>query len=70
MRQLPEYITPTGTKCPVCEKICKIVALQNEFDFAGTHCTHGMWGTHFPDSWGSPVSDCCEAAFEEALNVF
>ena len=64
MRKIPEYETPTGTKCPECGEYCMIVALQNEFDYAGTHCNHGEAGTHYPNDWGRPVSDCCEADME------
>jgi hypothetical protein len=57
--QVPRYDTPEGTVCTSCGEPCKVVALRNEFDFAGTHCTHGRGGTHYPEGWGSPVSDCC-----------
>ncbi len=57
----PEYITPPGTRCPDCGEPCRVVPLRNEFDYAGTHCTYGRPGTHYPAGWGSPVSDCCEA---------
>jgi hypothetical protein len=66
MKTLPEYNTPKGTRCPSCGELCKIVPLKNEFDFAGTHCTGGKSGTHYPDDWGTPVSDCCRAPFEDA----
>ena len=64
-RAYPEYSTPEGFRCPECGELCKIVPHENEFDFAGTHCTHGMGGTHYPASWGEPVTDCCEAEIEE-----
>lgn len=50
--------------CPNCGEPCKVIPLRNDFDFAGTHCTHGRAGTHYPDSYGDPVSDCCEAYIE------
>ena len=62
MKELPEYTTPEGFRCPECGGPCKIIPLRNEFDYAGTHCTHGEDGIHYPDNWGDPVSDCCEAS--------
>ena len=50
--------------CPKCGDPCDIVPLRNHFDYAGTHCTHGLDGTHYPDDYGSPVSDCCDAPIE------
>jgi len=66
MKTTPEYITPEGTRCPACGEFCKVIPLRSEFDYAGTHCTGGKDGTHYPDNWGTPVSDCCEASFEDA----
>ena len=60
----PEYVTPDGFRCPECGEPCQIIPLLNDFDYAGTHCTHGLGGTHYPDNWGDPVSDCCEAPIE------
>ena len=65
MRKIPEYTTPEDFRCPACGELCKIVPLLNEFDYAGTHCTHGLPGTYYPYSWGDPVSDCCEAFIED-----
>lgn len=64
MPKAPKYFTPDGTVCPECGEECQIVPLLNEFDYAGTHCTYGRGGTHYPSDWGSPASDCCEAPFE------
>ena len=64
MAKAPYYHTPEDTICPECGEQCEIVPLQNEFDYAGTHCTHGRSGTHYPSDWGSPVSDCCEVLVE------
>lgn len=50
--------------CPECGKPCKVIPLKNDFNYAGTHCTHGIAGTHYPDSYGDPVSDCCESFIE------
>ena len=55
----PTYHTPPDTRCPECGELCKIVPLLNEFDYPGSHVTHGLSGTHYPDSWGEPMSDCC-----------
>ena len=52
-------------KCPKCGEFCEIVPLDNSFDFAGTHCTHGQSGTNYPNDHGSPVSNCCDAPMEE-----
>lgn len=62
----PEYKTPEGCTCPECGEPCEVIALLNDFDYAGTHCTGGRSGTHYPSDWGSPVSDCCEAPIEDA----
>ena len=51
--------------CPDCGEKCNVIALDNSFDYAGTHCTHGRSGTHYPDGYGDPVSDCCEAYIED-----
>ena len=59
--KLPVYITPPNQHCPECGEPCTIIALDNAFDYAGTHCTAGVGGTEYPPNWGSPVSDCCEA---------
>lgn len=59
MKEIPEYTTPQGFRCPECGELCQIVPLRNEFSYSGTHCTHGLDGTHYPDSWGDPVSNCC-----------
>lgn len=64
-KNVPEYHTPLDTRCPECGELCQIVPLKNEFDYAGTHCTHGLSGTHRPFNWGEPVSDCCEAFIED-----
>jgi len=58
--RLPKYETPEGAKCPACGEPCKIIPLENSFDYAGTHCTYGQSGTHYPSDYGDPVSDCCE----------
>lgn len=67
MKTLPQYITPPDTRCPECGEPCEIVGLDNSFDYGGTHCTFGRAGTHYPSGWGWPVSDCCEADIEDAL---
>jgi len=46
-------------RCLDCGDECKIV--EETFDYAGTHCTHGKSGTHHT---GHYVSDCCLAEFE------
>lgn len=64
-RQVPTYDTPLGTYCLQCGEPCKLIALENEFDYSGTHCSNGRAGTHYPADWGSPVSDCCEVDTED-----
>jgi len=64
MELAKESIVITPAICASCGKPCKVIPLRNEFNYAGTHCTHGLSGTHYPDNWGDPVSDCCEAPIE------
>lgn len=61
--RLPDYsdMFPADQRCPECGEICAVVALDNSFDYAGTHCTYGRPGVHYPPDWGCPVSHCCEA---------
>lgn len=61
----PEYITPQGFRCPKCGELCKIIPLRNEFDYTGTHCTHGLPETHYPDNWGDPSCDACGATIKD-----
>ena len=61
MQQIPEYETPADCFCTQCGERCQLIALQNEFDYSGTHCNNGQPGTHYPSDWGIPVSECCEA---------
>jgi predicted nucleic acid-binding Zn ribbon protein len=46
--------------CTECGEECKVV--EETFDYAGTHCTHGQAGTHHT---GIFVSECCLAEFDE-----
>lgn len=66
MRKLPSYKTPDGQTCPDCGHLCTIIAYDNSFSYSGTHCTHGQGGIHYPDGYGDPVSDCCDAYIEGA----
>ena len=54
----------TESICPDCGEPWEIVPLDNSFDYSGTHCTFGNSGTHYPDDYGRPVSDCCDAEME------
>lgn len=63
----PTYYTPDDQTCPKCDQPCTIIPLLNEFDYAGTHCTGGREGTHYPFDWGSPVSNCCEFDINDAV---
>lgn len=47
--------------CTECGKECNVIPLDNSFSYAGTHCTNGNGGIHYPPGYGMPVSDCCEA---------
>jgi hypothetical protein len=68
-RHIPRYETPEDFICPECgETDCKIVPNLNHFDYAGTHCTHGNGGTHYPSDWGYPVTDCCGADIDDAVS--
>jgi hypothetical protein len=60
-RKAPEYTTPAECYCTQCGERCDLIALENEFDYSGTHCNNGTAGTHYPCDWGQPVSDCCES---------
>lgn len=42
--------------CGDCNGQCE--AVEETFDYGGTHCTHGKGGTHHT---GNYVSDCCGA---------
>lgn len=43
---------------------CECSAVEETFDYAGSHCTHGRSGTHHT---GHYVSACCLADIEEVL---
>jgi hypothetical protein len=65
-RHIPRYETPHDFECPACgETDCKIVPNLNHFDYAGTHCTHGQGGTHYPSDWGRPVCSGCGERVED-----
>jgi len=52
--------------CPKCNEECKVVPRSSSFDYIGTHCTHGLPGTHYPNDHGAPESDCCGEIVEDA----
>ena len=54
------YDDEQQTFCYECGEPCGVVA--ESFDYAGTHCTHGIIGTHYT---GYYVSDCCLAEINE-----
>jgi len=62
--KLPKFHTPAGTLCPECGDPCKIVGLDNAFDYPDQSAKGSS--IHRPAGWGLPVSDCCEGEFEEA----
>lgn len=50
------YCTECGEKC---------TAIEETFDYSGTHCSFGMSGTHHT---GHYVSDCCLADVTNELD--
>lgn len=52
----------TVIRCTECGKECN--AIEETFDYSGTHCTFGMSGTHHT---GHYVSDCCSAEVRRTL---
>ena len=68
MRKFTGYVTPEDFVCPDCGEKAIIVPLDNSFDYAGTHCTYGRSGIHYPQDYGSPVTACCEAPVEAEVN--
>jgi hypothetical protein len=62
---IPKYHTPSGTYCPECGELCRIIGLDNSVDVAATHCTHGLPEIWYPDNFGDPVCDQCHAPIEE-----
>jgi len=51
-------------KCKSCGDECCVI--EETFDYAGSHCTHGASGTH---RTGIYVSDCCLSDYDEAQAV-
>ena len=51
---------PEDYWCTDCEQPCTLV--EETFDYAGTHCTHGVSGTHHT---GHYVSACCNAEYTD-----
>ena len=47
--------------CCGCGNECK--AIEETFDYTGTHCTNGNGGTH---RTGNYISDCCLDDIEES----
>ncbi len=56
---IPEY----EETCPECGEPCRIITIDESFDYAGTHCTHGKAGTHQGRVYRG--SDCCEAEIDD-----
>ena len=54
----------TGQTCTECGDFCK--AVEETFDYSGTHCTNGVSGTHHT---GHLVSACCLAEISEARDL-
>lgn len=54
------YITPKGFVCPECGNPCTIVPCDDSFSYSGSHCTSGQGGIHYPSTYGSAMTDCCE----------
>ena len=49
--------------CPDCGKPCQVIAIDDSFDYSGTHVTGGFPGTHNLEIYYG--SDCCEAGIED-----
>jgi hypothetical protein len=52
--------------CESCMMPCKKITIDESFDFAGTHCTHGKSGIHRQYADGS---DCCHDYIVESVNL-
>ena len=61
-----EYETPRSAFCSHCQKECTCVKYDDSFDYAGTHCTHGIGGTQHEYHW---ASDCCDAECDDGRFV-
>jgi len=46
--------------CTECKEPCG--AIEETWDYSGTHCNHGVGGVHHS---GVYVSDCCDAEITE-----
>ena len=57
---LCEACAETLPRCTDCGEVCKTI--EETFDYAGTHCNHGIAGTH---RTGHYISKCCHAELEE-----
>jgi len=54
---------PSGkTTCPKCKQECRLIKVDDSFDYSGTHCTNGKAGTHHVPVYY--ISDCCEVEIE------
>ena len=66
-RTAPEYHHDPEWRCPECkDRSAKIIPDLNDFDYSGTHCSHGLSGTHFPAGWGAPICSACGCDIEDA----
>ena len=56
-------------QCGECGQECEVIAHEIAWDYAGTHCTHGLPGTHYEGT--DYLSDCCEEKVfsDEGLKV-
>ena len=54
---------PTCHVCPECGEECQVTAINDNFDYSGTHCTGGISGTHNVEIYYA--SDCCEVEIED-----
>jgi len=59
-----KYYCPT-VECPACGKESQTRIQDDSFDYAGTHCTGGLPGTHhYPLYY---VTECCDEPLEIEL---
>lgn len=49
--------------CTDCNRWCETYREDASFDYAGTHCTFGVSGTHH--EYGDELSECCDAPVKD-----
>ena len=49
--------------CPKCDKECKVIEMDDSFNYSGTHCTGGKSDTHHIPKYY--ISECCEVEIKK-----